>query len=85
MGFEVDGFYASGRIITGSLDDFVGAIVDSSVRGGLRLGFGIETFLDLRYIGGGARGIETDDPGPGDGFTNNWLHTMALSVGVTVR
>lgn len=38
-----------------------------------------------RYIGGGAVGTEEDFPGPGDGYTRNWLHTLSFSLGVTVR
>ncbi len=85
VGFEVDGFYADGRYISGSTNDFIGAIVDASLRGGILLRNGFEAFLNLRYLGGGARGVEENDPEPGDGFTDNWLHAGALTVGVTVR
>jgi hypothetical protein len=85
LGSEIDGFYASGRIITGSTNDFVGAILDASLRGGFTPREGLDVFLNLRYLGGGAVGTEEDFPGPGDGFVRNWLHTVSVSLGVTVR
>jgi len=81
IGTEIDGFYASGKYITGSTNDFEGAILDASVRVGFRLNDNLDTFLNIRYIGGGAKGTEEDTMGPGDGFTNNWLKTMAISLG----
>lgn len=85
FGSEVDGFYASGRYITGSENDFVGSILDASVRLGFDLSKSFDTFLNVRYIGGGARGTEEDDPGPGDGYTENWLHTVSVTLGTYIK
>lgn len=88
LGAEIDGVYAAGKGATGSLDvsdDFVGAILDASLRAGFTPREPVDVFLNLRYIGGGAEGTNTDDPGPGDGYTKNWLHAFCVSVGVTVR
>ncbi len=85
LGTEIDGIYARGRVITGSLYEFEGAILDASVRVGLSVTSFMETYLNLRYIGGGAQGYSPDDPPPGDGYTNNWLHTMIASIGFTLR
>lgn len=85
LGSEIDGFYASGRWITGSANDFVGAILDASLRGGFTPRDGLDVFLNVRYLGGGAVGTEEDFPGPGDGYVRNWLHTVSVSLGVTVR
>jgi hypothetical protein len=85
IGSEIDGFYASGRYITGSENDFEGAILDASARIGFELTDYLDSFLNVRYIGGGAKGTEADDPGPGDGFTDNWLHTMSISLGFYLR
>lgn len=82
LGGEVDGFYASGKYITGSKNDFVGAIVDGSVKAGAKCK-NLETFLNVRYIGGGASGNENNPNRPGEGYTNNWLKTLALSIGLT--
>lgn len=62
----------------------VGAILDASGRYGLTLNRGIDTFLNLRYLGGGSVGIG-DSTGPGDGYTKNWLHFTSLSLGFMVR
>jgi hypothetical protein len=82
---ELDGFYASGRYITGSGNDFVGAILDASLRAGLTVRENIDVFLNLRYLGGGARGDDEDDTGPGDGYTENWLNAYSLSLGARLH
>jgi hypothetical protein len=88
LGTEIDGIYAAGRGFVGSTEvesGFVGAIVDASLRAGFSPRDNLDTFLNLRYIGGGAEGTSTDDPGPGDGYVKNWLHAFSVSLGVTVR
>ncbi len=88
IGSEVDGLYAAGRGATGSTSvsrDFVGAILDASLRGGFSPRENIDLFLNLRYLGGGAEGGSSDDSGPGDGYTKNWLHSFSVSVGASVR
>jgi hypothetical protein len=80
-GAEADGFWASGRFITGTTNDFEGAILDTSVKAGFRWTPFATSLVTLRYIGGGARGVEEDADEPGDGYTNNWLHTVSLTVG----
>jgi hypothetical protein len=85
LGTEIDGFYAWGRYVSGSRNDFDGLIVDASLRAGLPLRPVGDVYLNLRYVGGGARGTDETPNGPGDGYTNNWLHTVSLSLGVLVR
>ncbi|HGE69888.1 TPA: hypothetical protein ENX78_03575 [Candidatus Poribacteria bacterium] len=85
LGTEIDGFYASGKYITGSTNDFEGAILDASVRLGFKLTEYLEAYLNMRYIGGGAKGTEKNSPGPGDGFTDNWLKTSEVSLGFYVK
>jgi hypothetical protein len=85
FGTEIDGFYASGRIITGSRNDFIGAILDGSIRCGLQLNESLEGFINLRYLGGGARGTEENQTGPGDGYTDNWLHTTTITLGFYLK
>ena len=84
-GFEADGFYAPVSYLNGDNNEVVGAILDSSARYGMALNRGVDTYLNLRYIGGGAVGISDNNTGPGDGYTKNWLHFLALSVGFGVR
>ncbi len=85
FGSEIDGFYASGKYITGSENDFVGSILDASIRVGCELSRSSDVFLNVRYLGGGARGTDEDDPGPGDGYTDNWLHTMTVTLGTYIK
>jgi len=86
LGSEIDGFYASGRYITGTANDFVGAILDASLRAGFSPRESLDVFLNARYLGGGAVGTaENQAVGGVDGYTKNWLHTLTLSLGVTVR
>lgn len=84
IGSEIDGFYASGRYITGSENDFEGAILDASLRMGFNLRRNLDAFLNVRYLWGGASGTSENDPGPGDGYTDNWLKTLSVSFGFNI-
>jgi hypothetical protein len=77
IGSEIDGFYASGRYITGSDNDFEGAIIDASLRFGFDLTDYLDTYLNIRYLGGGASGTDEDE----DKYTDNWLKTFSVSLG----
>ena len=82
---EADGFWASGRIITGTANDFEGAIADVSLRAGAPVTGFANVFANFRYIGGGARGVEEQEGRSGDGFANNWLQTVIVSMGLELR
>lgn len=86
MGAEVDGFYAPIRYINGANTDVEGAIVDASLRFGLTWKRGVDTFLNLRYLAGGARGTGSSKKAEAysGGFTRNWLHFMTVSIGVSL-
>ncbi len=85
LGAEADGFYADGRYITGSANDFMGAIFDVSGRYGFKLNESLDGFINLRYLGGGARGTDETPSSRGDGFTDNWLNTASLSLGFYMK
>lgn len=85
LGMEVDGLYARGKVITGSLYSFEGALLDASIRMGVAATSFMDVYLNLRYLGGGAQGTSDNNPPPSDGYTNNWLHTLVTSIGFTVR
>jgi hypothetical protein len=81
VGSEVDGFYAPVKYLNGGDSDVVGAIIDASVRGGYQLSPRALAFLNLRWLGGGAEGTgEVDDFG--DGYSENWLQFLTVSLGV---
>lgn len=80
---EADGIYAPISYLNGSTNEVVGAILDASLRGGVGLTNEVSTFLNLRYIGGGAVGTSDDAEGPSDGYQKNWLHFATVSAGFT--
>ncbi len=85
LGGEADGFYAPISYLNGSDEDVTGAILDGSLRVGRELRLGVEAFVNLRYLGGGAVGTNEDDPLVyTDGYVRNWLHFATLSLGATV-
>jgi len=81
LALEADGFYAPVSYLNGSDEEIIGAILDASLRYGLQITEPAGSFLNLRYIGGGAVGTNEDDDGPGDGYTKNWLNFITVSVG----
>ncbi len=83
-GAEVDGFYANIPFVNGGDDPIEGLILDASLRAGFTVAKIVKPYLNVRYLGGGARGTSDDKVGFGDGFTSNWLHTMAVSLGAEV-
>ena len=87
LGLEADGIYANVKYLNGGQSDVEGALLDASLRVGMTLTSFMDVFLNLRYLGGGASGTSKTDAetGPGDGYTDNWLHTLALSIGFGVR
>ncbi|HEX2574108.1 MAG TPA: hypothetical protein VH877_31470 [Polyangia bacterium] len=86
LGLEADGIYAAGRIITGTVvNGFIGALYDISARAGFRPTGFLDIFFSLRFLGGGARGTERRPTPPSDGYTDNWIHTVAFTVGVGLR
>jgi hypothetical protein len=80
--WEADGFYAPISYLNGSDNEVVGAILDASLRQGLKLNDEVGAFFNLRYLGGGAVGTSDDDPGPGDGYTRNWLNFLTVTCGL---
>jgi hypothetical protein len=82
IGTELDGWWASGKYVSGSSKDFDAAILDASLRFGIDVTEFAETFVNLRYVGGGARGKGKEGDEPGDGFTRNWIHLLIFSIGI---
>jgi hypothetical protein len=78
---EADGIYAPVSYLNGSNTEIVGAILDASLRGGLKLTDEVHSFLNLRYLGGGAVGTSKDPQGTSDGYVKNWLHFGTVTAG----
>lgn len=85
LGAELQGFWAPIRLLNGSTTDVEGAIADGAVKLGLTRARGIEPWLAIRYVGGGAVGTSNNPDPYTDGYTKNWLHFMAISLGAGVR
>jgi len=84
-GTEIDGIYAPVSGINGSDERIVGALLDASLRVGYDFTRRVSAFFNVRYLGGGAEGTQSDPTPPSDGFTKNWLHFVTLSIGVELR
>lgn len=82
---EADGIYAPISYLNGSDNEVTGAILDASLRAGLKITTNVNIFFNLRYLGGGAVGTSEDEPGPGDGYVKNWLHFLTVSAGFAYR
>lgn len=84
LGLEADGFYAPGKWLNLSEDMVEGLIVDASARVGMNLNRHFDTFLNIRYLGGGSEGRSSDDVQRerGDGYASNWLHLLTISIGL---
>jgi hypothetical protein len=81
LGFEIDGI---GIQFPSDLGSVTGVLVDASLRAGYSPTAFLETFFNVRYLGGGARG-PGQTPEFGDGYIDNFLHTLSLSVGIGVK
>ncbi|WP_439489937.1 hypothetical protein [Algoriphagus sp.] len=82
---EADGIYAPISYLNGSDNEVKGAILDASIRSGLKVTQDVNAFLNLRYLGGGAEGTSDDEPGPGDGYVKNWLNFITVSTGFVYK
>lgn len=88
--FEADGFYATSAFFNGASFEFEGSVLDTSLTL-VRRAPGFDGLVTLRFIGGGARGTDqtavfwTEGSSVGSGFTDNFLTSLALSVGARLR
>ena len=84
-GTEIDGIYAPVSGINGSDEEITGALLDASLRVGYDFTDAVSGFFNVRYLGGGAVGTESNPDPPSDGYTKNWLHFITVSLGVEFR
>lgn len=45
----------------------------------------VDAFLNARVVLGGAVGTEKRPTPPSDGYVSNWIYTMSLSVGFSLK
>lgn len=79
---EVDGIYAPIRYLNGNDNGVEGALIDANARFGLVTHEHVDTFVNARYLAGGAEGSDGD---AADSFSSNWLQFFILSVGVALH
>jgi len=82
---DIDGFYAPISYLNGSNNDVVGAILDSNFKFGANINNKYYPYINLRYIAGGGVGISNEKVNLGDGYTNNWLHFLAITLGISTQ
>jgi len=90
VGAEVDGFYASSAFFNGADFEFTGSILDASVRAGFRPTNGVEVFLNVRALAGGATGTRPAEDRvfwtqSRDGYTDNILSSLSVTLGARLR
>ena len=78
--FEGDGFYATNRFFNGADYPFTGYIYDLSLRGGYDFSRDFGSYLNFRFLGGGAEGTNDKEE-----YTYNDLHTFSVTLGGTVH
>jgi hypothetical protein len=79
---EVDGIYAPIRYLNGNDNGVEGALIDANARFGLVAHEHVDTFINARYLAGGAEGSDGDDA---DSYSSNWLQFFILSVGLALH
>lgn len=84
-GTELDGFYAPISYLNGSDTEVIGSILDANFTFGTHMKSGALPYVNLRYISGGAVGDSEDAKFSGDGFNENWLHFLAVQLGVELE
>jgi hypothetical protein len=81
LGMELDGIYAPISVLNGSDNETTGAILDASLRAGLRLPRQADVFFNVRYLGGGA--TSGGDRAPSE-YVKNWLHFLFFGLGAQI-
>jgi hypothetical protein len=89
VGSEIAGMYAPIPGINGSLDkDVSGSIIDLSLRMGMHISSQVDSFINIRYFAGGAKGESTNlleiykEPTPTDSFF--FLQALSVSLGWSI-
>lgn len=85
VGMDTDAFYASVPFLNGTMASNVrGLIIDTSLQAGVKLRPGVESFVNLRYIGVGNEGNLPSTAFSSAGFSRDWIHVIALTAGMNL-
>ncbi len=89
VGFEATGLYASSAFINGADFVFEGSILDASLRAGTRIDEKAEAFVNVRFLGGSAKGT-SEYPSlywtqSTEKYTANYLATLTVTLGATLE
>jgi len=89
VGFEATGLYASSAFINGADFVFEGSILDASLRAGARIDERTEAFINVRFLGGSAKGT-SEYPSlywtqSTEKYTANYLATLTVTLGATLE
>lgn len=89
LGTEIDGFYASSAFFNGADFDFEGSILDASLRAGVAIHSAADAFLNVRFLGGTAKGTSQYDDRfwteTVNRYTENVLSTLSVTIGARLR
>ena len=87
--FEATGLYASSSFINGASFEFEGSILDTSLRVGVDLHKNISSYLNIRFIGGSAKGTSeyTNEKWSEsrERYTSNYIALGSLSLGIELK
>ena len=88
---DADGFYASSAFINGADFNFEGSVFDISGRVGFELKDSLNTFINIRYLGGTANGTSQyestrwSESGESENYTSNILNTATFTLGFEIK
>lgn len=89
LGFEATGIYASSAIFNGADFDFEGSLLDTSIRIIFPLKSGVDTFVNVRFLGGTSDGVSKYEDlywtQSIEDYSNNDLATLGFTVGLRIR
>lgn len=89
VGFEATGLYASSAFFNGADFVFEGSILDASLRAGTRIDDRAEAFLNVRFLGGSAKGTSQYESlywtQSTEKYTANYLATLTVTLGATLE
>ncbi|MBB6481431.1 hypothetical protein [Spirochaeta isovalerica] len=89
LGFEATGIYASSAFFNGADFQFEGSLLDTSLRVLFPLKNGIDTYVNVRFLGGTSDGVSQYEDRfwtqTIENYSTNNLATLNFSIGLRIR